>query len=60
MHKFYVPDMRLIACMYSRLNRVDESIECLKKAIDKEWANWESIKADKHLENIRGYRAYPE
>ncbi|NIV14432.1 MAG: tetratricopeptide repeat protein, partial [Aliifodinibius sp.] len=49
-----------IACMYSRLNRVDESIEWLKKAIDKGYSNWESIKSDSDLENIRDTDAYKE
>jgi tetratricopeptide (TPR) repeat protein len=49
-----------IACMYSRLNRVDESIDWLKKAIDKGYANWESIKSDSDLENIRDTDAYKE
>ena len=47
-----------IACMYSRLKRVDESIEWLQKAIDKGYANWESIKRDSDLDNIRGSIAY--
>jgi tetratricopeptide (TPR) repeat protein len=49
-----------IACMYSRLNRVDESIEWLKKAIDKGYANWKNIKTDSDLENIRNSSAYQE
>ena len=49
-----------IACMYSRLKRVDESIEWLQKAIDKGYTNWESIKKDSDLENIRGTLAYKE
>jgi tetratricopeptide (TPR) repeat protein len=49
-----------IACMYSRLNRVNESIEWLKKAIDKGYADWDSIKKDGDLDNIRGSFAYKE
>jgi tetratricopeptide (TPR) repeat protein len=49
-----------IACMYSRLDRVDESIEWLKKAIDKGYSNWEIIKTDGDLENIRDTNAYME
>ncbi len=49
-----------IACMYARLNRVDESIEWLKKAIDKGYTNWESIKRDGDLDNIRGSLAYKQ
>ena len=47
-----------IACMYSRLNRVNESIEWLKKAIDKGYADWDSIKTDGDLDNIRNSLAY--
>jgi tetratricopeptide (TPR) repeat protein len=47
-----------IACMYARLRRVDESIEWLKKAIDKGYTNWESIKRDGDLDNIRDSLAY--
>ena len=47
-----------IACMYSRLKREDESIEWLKKAIDKGYTNWESIKTDRDLDNIRDSFAY--
>jgi hypothetical protein len=46
--------------MYSRLKQVDESIEWLKKAIDKGYANWENIKKDGDLDNIRDTYAYKE
>jgi hypothetical protein len=46
--------------MYSRLNRVDESIEWLKKAIDKGYANWKNIKTDSDLDNIRDADAYKQ
>jgi len=49
-----------IACMYSRLKRVDKSIEWLKKAIDKGYTNWENIKKDGDLDNIRDAFAYQE
>jgi tetratricopeptide (TPR) repeat protein len=47
-----------IACMYARLKRVDESIEWLQKAIDRGYANWENIKKDSDLDNIRESSAY--
>ena len=47
-----------IACMYSRLKRVNESIEWLQKAIDRGYANWENIKKDSDLDNIRESSAY--
>ena len=49
-----------IACMYSRLRRVDDSIKWLQKAIEKGYSNWESIKNDADLDNIRGSLAYKE
>jgi tetratricopeptide (TPR) repeat protein len=49
-----------VACMYSRLKRVDESIEWLKKAIDKGYKNWQSIKSDDDLDNIRDTVGYKE
>lgn len=49
-----------IACMYSRLKRVHESIEWLQKAIDKGYANWENIKKDSDLDNIRESPVYKE
>jgi len=49
-----------IACMYSQLNRVDESLAYLKKAIDKGYTNWQRIKRDSDLDNIRDSLAYKE
>jgi tetratricopeptide (TPR) repeat protein len=49
-----------VACMYARLNRIDESIKWLKKAIDKGYTNWESIKRDDDLDNIRESSAYKQ
>jgi hypothetical protein len=39
---------------------VDKSIKWLKKAIDKGYANWENIKKDGDLDNIRDDKAYKE
>jgi tetratricopeptide (TPR) repeat protein len=47
-----------IACMYSRLGQVDESIAWLKKAIDRGYHNWEAIKSDSDLDNIRNSVEY--
>jgi hypothetical protein len=44
--------------MYARLKRVDEAIEWLQKALDKGYTNWESIKKDGDLDNIRDSSAY--
>jgi tetratricopeptide (TPR) repeat protein len=59
--KYTPDDARIhynIACMYSRLNRVNESVEWLQKAIDNGYANWENIKKDNDLDNIRESSAY--
>ncbi len=42
-----------IACMYSKKQNTEESIAWLKKAIKKGYNNWNQIKTDKDLENIR-------
>jgi len=49
-----------ISCMYSRKNNIEESISWLKKAIKKGYNNWDLIKTDKDLENIRGSSYYKE
>ena len=43
-----------LACIYSRQNQIEESLERLKKAVEKGYDNWELIKSDKDLINIRG------
>ena len=42
-----------IAALYALQNNIDGSLEWLKKAIDKGYQNWELIKTDKDLNNIR-------
>jgi tetratricopeptide (TPR) repeat protein len=42
-----------VACIYARKNRIEESLDWLKKAIEKGYQNWELIKTDKNLANIR-------
>jgi tetratricopeptide (TPR) repeat protein len=49
-----------ISCMYSRKNNIEESISWLMKAIKKGYNNWDLIKTDKDLENIRGSSYYKE
>jgi hypothetical protein len=49
-----------IACLYAIQNRVDESIDWLDKAIKRGYQNWDLIKNDKDLENIRGSSYYKE
>jgi tetratricopeptide (TPR) repeat protein len=49
-----------IACILARQNRVEESIEWLKTAIQKGYDDWDSIKNDKKLENIRSHSSYQD
>jgi len=49
-----------IACMYSKQKKVKKSINALKKAIEKGYDNWDLIKADKDLVNIRSSLNYQE
>ena len=42
-----------IACIYSKRNMQTESIEWLRRAIDKGFNKWELIKKEPYLENIR-------
>jgi tetratricopeptide (TPR) repeat protein len=49
-----------VAVLYALQTKVRESIEWLKKAIDKGYTNWELIKTDKDLENIRNSAEYKE
>jgi tetratricopeptide (TPR) repeat protein len=49
-----------IACIYARQNKIEESIDWLKKAIERGFKNWNLIKTDKDLENIRGSSYYKE
>jgi tetratricopeptide (TPR) repeat protein len=47
-----------IAALQALQNNVEGSIEWLKKAIDKGYQNWEIMKTDKDLENIRNSEEY--
>jgi len=47
-----------IACVYARQKKTKDSIDWLKQAIEKGYANWELIKRDKDLEPIRSSPAY--
>ena len=49
-----------LACIYSRQNQIDASLDRLKKAIEKGYDNWNLIKTDKDLENIRNSSYYQE
>jgi tetratricopeptide (TPR) repeat protein len=49
-----------IACIYSRQNRSKESIAFLQKAVAKGFDDWELLKTDSDLDNIRGSIDYKE
>ena len=49
-----------IACIYAKQNKIEESIDWLKKGIEKGYKNWDLIKTDRDLENIRGSSYYRE
>jgi len=49
-----------IACLYSRQNIIGKSIDFLKKAISAGFNDWNVIKTDKGLENIRASSLYKE
>ncbi|HEU4338888.1 MAG TPA: tetratricopeptide repeat protein [Planctomycetota bacterium] len=43
-----------LACSYSVLNRVDEAIAALKKALDLGYRDWNHLLKDEDLKNVRG------
>jgi len=47
-----------IACLYSLKNNTKEACNWLNKAIEKGYDNWNSIKQDKDLDNIRSTPCY--
>jgi len=49
-----------IACLYSKQSRVEESVTWLKKAIDSGFRDWDTMRADKRLENIRDSLLFKE
>jgi len=49
-----------IACVYARLSNIEESISWLRKATKMGYNNWDVIKTDKDLKNIRNSEGYKE
>ena len=47
-----------IACIYSKLNRIEESVTWLSRAINSGFNNWELLKTDNKLENTRNSSVY--
>ena len=42
-----------LACMYARQSKVDESINWLEQAVKRGFNDWDVLKTDKDLENIK-------
>jgi tetratricopeptide (TPR) repeat protein len=49
-----------IACIYAKQGKADKSIEWLIKSIDRGFNDWNLMKKDKDLDNIRATRFYKE
>jgi protein O-mannosyl-transferase len=49
-----------IACIYARQNKPEKSISWLKKAVENGFDDWNHIKTDIDLKNIRGSSCYKE
>jgi tetratricopeptide (TPR) repeat protein len=47
-----------IACLYATQSRTEESINWLRKAVERGYKNWNLLKTDKDLDNIRGSAYY--
>jgi tetratricopeptide (TPR) repeat protein len=49
-----------VACIYARTNRIEDSVSWLKKAVERGYKDWDVIKTDMGLENIRNSSYYKE
>jgi protein O-mannosyl-transferase len=49
-----------VACIYARQNKPEESVGWLKKAVEKGFNDWNHIKTDSDLDNIRTSSLYKE
>ncbi len=49
-----------IACLHARGNRTEEAVLWLQKALDKGFGDWNLLKNDRDLENIRNTTFYRE
>ncbi|MBW1780111.1 MAG: tetratricopeptide repeat protein [Deltaproteobacteria bacterium] len=49
-----------MACLHAKQHQVDKSIEALKKATQSGFHDWDLIRTDKDLENIRGASDYKD
>jgi len=49
-----------IACMYAKMNKIEESVSWLDKAIQKGFSDWGLIRSDSDLDNIRNTSFFKE
>ena len=49
-----------MACIYALQDMVEQSIECLDKAIKRGFHDWHLVKTDEDLQNIRGTSSFKE
>lgn len=49
-----------LACIFARQDRKEEAVDWLKKAIANGYDNWDRLKTDSNLENIRNTSYYQE
>jgi len=49
-----------VGCIFARQDKDKDAIFWLKKAIEKGYKNWDLIRSDKDLANIRGSSYYKE
>ncbi len=47
-----------LACLYALQHKVEESLECLRKAVENGFRDWNLLKRDKDLQNIRSADGY--
>jgi hypothetical protein len=46
--------------MYAKQNKIKEAVDWLKKAVKHGFRDWEILKKDKELKNIRGFSYFKE
>jgi tetratricopeptide (TPR) repeat protein len=49
-----------MACIYSEQNKIEESIDCIKDAIRTGFKDWDLLKTDKNLQNVRNSQSFKE
>lgn len=49
-----------MACIYSEQNKIKESMECIKNAIRTGFKDWNLLKNDKNLQNLRNSQSFKE